>query len=127
MPTYAFRCPECGRVDEHVLSMRTYIHERPAFVCCGALMERYINVVPAMAVANALASERHYDGLRATDGTPIDTRAKHRAYMREHGLTTVDDYTQTWAREAEARAARIAGDDPGRRLDVAEAVAKLGG
>lgn len=127
MPTYAFRCNECGRIDEHVMSMREYIHHTPAFFCCSELMQRYINVVPAMAIDNALASERHYDGLRATDGTPIDTRAKHRAYMKERGLTTMDDFTQTWKREAEAREARLAGHDPSRARDIVEAIHKLGG
>ena len=44
----------------------------------------------------------HYDGLRATDGTDISTRTKHREYMRRHGLATVDDYKKTWS-EAEKR------------------------
>jgi hypothetical protein len=30
------------------------------------------------------------------DGTVIDSKAKHRAYMRKHGLTTVDDFKGTW-------------------------------
>ena len=42
-------------------------------------------------------SDAHYDGLRATDGTDISTRKKHREYMKRHGLTTTDDYKQTWA------------------------------
>lgn len=47
--------------------------------------------------------DAHYDGLRATDGTPIDTKAKHRQYMRDKGLTTIDDYTQTWKKQEEQR------------------------
>ena len=46
---------------------------------------------------DALISERHYDGMRATDGTDISTRAKHRDYMRRNNLTTIDDYTEEWA------------------------------
>ena len=45
---------------------------------------------------NILASDAIYDGLRASDGTPIDTRTKHREYMRRNGLTTIDDFTDTW-------------------------------
>jgi hypothetical protein len=127
MPTYAFRCGACGRVDELVMSISDYIHRQPTLFCHGDIMPRYINVVPALASANALASERHYEGLRASDGTPIDTRAKHRAYMKAHNLTTIDDYTQTWQREAEARAGRLAGDDPARAHDIVEAIHKLGG
>jgi hypothetical protein len=45
-----------------------------------------------------------YEGLQATDGTPINSRAKHREYMRLHGFTTTDDYTQSWERAAKERA-----------------------
>lgn len=45
-----------------------------------------------------------YGGLgRATDGTPIDTRAKHRAYMKANGLTVADDFKGEWAQAGEAR------------------------
>ncbi len=57
---------------------------------------------------DALISDRHYDGMRATDGTDISSRAKHREYMRRNDLTTIDDFKQEWAdaprkRELEAR------------------------
>ena len=51
--------------------------------------------------ANHLGSlwgDRHYDGLRATDGADISTRKKHRDYMRKMGLTTADDYKSDWAK-----------------------------
>jgi hypothetical protein len=127
MPTYTFRCDKCGAITSAVMSIRAYCAAPPVFVHCGVPSERFFEVVPGLAINNALASERHYDGLRATDGADISTRAKHRAYMRERNLTTVDDFTQTWKREAEARAARIAGHDPSRAADVAQAIAKLGG
>lgn len=127
MPTYAYRCATCGRVDEHVMSIHAYVSNPPSFYCCADVMPRFINAVAGLALGNALASERHYDGLRAPDGTPIDTRAKHRAYMRDNNLTTVDDFAGTWKRDAEQREARIAGHDTARAQDVAEAVAKLGG
>lgn len=127
MPTYDFRCEQCGRLNAVVLSISEYINHRPALYCCAAEMDRFISVVPALAVANALASERHYDGMRATDGSDISTRAKHRAYMKERGLTTVDDFSATWAREAEQRKERLAGNDPTRVHDVQQAIQKLGG
>ncbi len=46
---------------------------------------------------DALISEKHYDGMRATDGTDISTRAKHREYMRRNNLTTIDDFKEEWA------------------------------
>lgn len=48
-------------------------------------------------------SDAHYDGLRATDGTDISTRKKHREYMKRHGLTTADDYSSSWAKAAKQR------------------------
>jgi hypothetical protein len=40
----------------------------------------------------------------AHDGTVIDSRKKHRAYMRRHGLTTTDDFKKTWDEAAKRRA-----------------------
>lgn len=53
---------------------------------------------------SALWNDRSYDGLRATDGTDISSRTKHREYMKQRGLTTVDDYKETWKQAAEQRA-----------------------
>lgn len=127
MPTYAFRCEECGRTDEVMLSISQYVRNAPTLVCCCKVMHRFITVAPALALSNALASERHYDGLRAQDGTDISTRAKHREYMRANNLTTADDFAQTWAKAAEQREARIAGADASRTADIVQAVQKLGG
>jgi hypothetical protein len=55
------------------------------------------------AMHNVLAGDRHYDGLRATDGTPIDSRTKHREYMKRHNLTTVDDFKETWSKAQKQR------------------------
>lgn len=127
MPTYAFKCQACGAQLDTVMGIREYAAAPPTFFCCSAPMERFFEVVPALALHNALASERHYENLRAQDGTPIDTRAKHRAYMKANNLTTVDDFSKTWKRDAEARASRLAGDDPQRARDIAQAIAKHGG
>lgn len=51
----------------------------------------------------ALWNDRHYDGVRATDGTDISTRKKHRDYMKRNNLATVDDFKQTWAQAQNAR------------------------
>jgi len=40
-----------------------------------------------------IMTDSHYDGLRATNGTDISTRAKHRQYMKDNGLTTIDDFS----------------------------------
>ncbi len=60
-----------------------------------------------------LQTDTPYNGLQATDGTPIDTRRRHREYMQANNLTMASDFKKTWAeaparREAEARAERRA-------------------
>jgi hypothetical protein len=63
-------------------------------------MVRMLSTVPGM---NSLAGDRHYDGMRATDGTDISSRTKHREYMKRNNLTTIDDFKQTWADAGAAR------------------------
>jgi hypothetical protein len=53
--------------------------------------------------SGALWGDRSYDGLRAPDGTDISSRTKHRDYMKATGLTTADDFKQTWATAQEQR------------------------
>lgn len=127
MPTYDWRCAKCGEPFSLFMSISAYCADKPAPVHCGELMDRELSVVPGLAVSNALAGDRHYDGLRATDGTDISSRAKHREYMKARNLTTVDDFKETWAKDAAARNARLAGSDASRAQDVAAAVQKLGG
>lgn len=122
MPTYSFRCPDCEEITDAVMSIATYVANPPTFMHCGKRMERFFQVTGGAAVANALAGDRHYDGLTATDGTDISSRAKHRAYMKERGLTTVDDFSSTWKKEAAVREARMAGTDSTRKADIAQAI-----
>lgn len=125
MPTYTFRCAACGDVQHHVMTMREYCASPPAFVHCGKLTERFFETVPALAIHNALAGDRHYDGMRATDGTDISSRSKHREYMRANDLTTVDDYTNTWAQAETKRREVFSGQDNSRAGDIAAAIDKL--
>ena len=73
----------------------------------------------------AIISDRHYSGLRATDGSDISTRTKHRAYMKRNGLTTVDDFKETWRKAEVQRINEKRGVDPSRKYDVARAIEKL--
>ena len=76
----------------------------------------------------ALWNDRSYAGLASTDGVAIDSRSKHRAYMRERGLTTADDFSDEWRRAADKRADFFQGK-PGTgsvgRDDVARAIHQL--
>lgn len=121
MPTYTFRCDACGELVEPMIGLREYVEHPPVFIHCGHPMQRVIVRAPAV------HCEADYTGLRASDGTDISTRTKHRKYMREHGLTTMDDFTETWKRAERERADRLAGIDPTRTRDIADAIEKLGG
>jgi hypothetical protein len=72
--------------------------------------------------SGALWGDRHYDGVRATDGADISTRTKHREYMRANNLTTTDDFSASWARQQEARERYYQQGGSIRRADVERAI-----
>ena len=77
----------------------------------------------------APVTDLYMDGIRATDGTDIGSRAKRRAYMRANGLADAADYTQTWA-QAEKRREAIRSGEYGsseRREAIAQSLHKLTG
>ena len=103
MPKYHFICEDCGEVTAADIPMGEYHRNPPTFFHCGQQQGRYFPPTGYNAIDNALAGDRHYDGLRAPDGTDISTRSKHQAYMKAKGLTTVDDYKETWAKARKER------------------------
>lgn len=125
MPTYTFRCAKCGDTLSTVIGMREYCAAPPTFVHCAEPMGRFFETVPALAIHNPGAGDRHYDGLRATDGADISSRSKHREYMRANNLTTADDFTQTWAKAEAQRREFFSGQDNSRAGDIATAIDKL--
>lgn len=128
MPTYTFRCPLCGYVTDVIASIKDYSRpdwDKPR--CHEQAMERFFTAPDPTTALDYLTSDAIYDGLKAPDGSDISTRAKHREYMRRNNVTTIDDYTQTWAKQAAEREQRMAGVDASRAHDIATAVHKLGG
>ena len=75
----------------------------------------------------ALWGDRSYDGLRAPDGSDISSRSKHKAYMKATGLTTSDDFKNTWAQAQKARDHYRQHGGAVSREDVARSIAKLKG
>lgn len=112
MAIYSWLC-KCGAVEETAQSIGQY--SDPATkrvpIHCEVPMERMLTVNGSnSAIANALAGDRHYAGLVAPDGkTLIDTRSKHREYMKRNGLTVAEDYKNEWAKKSEQRDARMTG------------------
>lgn len=64
-----------------------------------------------------------YGKLQATDGTPLDTKRKHREYMAHHGLAMESDFKETRAKAAAERESFYRGE---RARDVAERREQLG-
>lgn len=75
----------------------------------------------------SLWNDRSYDGLRATDGSDISSRSKHRSYMKRNGLTTADDYKGEWSNAEKRRDAyRTVGKGGATsREDVGRAIHQL--
>jgi hypothetical protein len=76
-------------------------------------------------------SDRIYSGtpFKGVDGTIIDSKRKHREYMKRHKLTTMDDFTGDWERAKKRREDVYTGrhDKRERREAVLRAMEKLHG
>jgi hypothetical protein len=73
-----------------------------------------------------LYNDRIYDGLRADDGTDISSRTRHRDYMRENGLTTMDDFKEEWAKARQQRDEYFTGKRGTiKRSDIERAIHQL--
>lgn len=103
MPTYEYRCRHCGDETYVVQSIGEYSRTPLRPTCCAETMERKLSVVPMKALYNALANDRHYEGLRGPNGEDISSRAKHREFMKATGLTTVDDFRGHFAEKQRER------------------------
>lgn len=93
----------------------------------GQLVEVTTDYQPTPRNADhVLWNDRHYGNMRATDGTDISSRAKHREYMRVNGLTTADDFKETWAKAAKERADYFTGKRGSvTKEDIARAIHQL--
>lgn len=61
--------------------------------------------------ASLKSEEEIYGSLsQATDGTRLDTRRRHREYMKQNNLTIADDFKGTWEKAAEYRERMAQGD-----------------
>jgi hypothetical protein len=67
-------------------------------------------------------SDRSYSGtpFKAPDGTIIDSRKKHRDYMRRTGLATADDFKGVWAKAKQEREAFYEGRSQSHAREVRE-------
>lgn len=92
----------------------------------GELVEIKDDYTPSLRTdSGALWGDRSYDGMRATDGTDISTRSKHREYMKANRLTTMDDYKDSWSQAREQRDRLFNQGGSFRRSDIERAISKL--
>ena len=75
--------------------------------------------------SGALWGDRSYDGMKAPDGTDISSRTKHREYMKATGLTTADDFKQTWATAKQERERAYTQGGSFSKRDVERAIHQL--
>jgi hypothetical protein len=121
MPTYTWRCQQCDCEIEAFMTIREYCQSPPNFVHCNESMVR--RLLPTMLMHT---NDDAYAGLRASDGTDISSRTKHRAYMKARNLATMDDFTEQWKRDARERRQRMAGaPDPTLKQDIVQAITQL--
>lgn len=104
------------------MTRRRYIQDRHT----GELIEVTSDYqAPMRNDAGALWGDRHYDGARASDGSDISTRSRHREYMRANNVTTVDDFKDTWAKAREQRERLYTQGGTFSRRDVERAISQL--
>jgi hypothetical protein len=78
----------------------------------------FVNERTVTAADSVLWNDRSYQDM----GDPrFASRKQHREYMKRNGLTTADDFTNTWQSAAKDRERALKGIDPTRKRDIAEA------
>ena len=90
------------------------------------LIEVTDDYTPAMRTdSGALWGDRSYEGMQAPDGTDISSRTKHREYMKAKGLTTMDDFQDSWAKAKESRERYMTEGGSFKRADIERAIHQL--
>lgn len=107
------------------MARRRFIQRREAPFDFVEVTDDYVPAPRTVADA-ILWNDRAYDNLKATDGADIGSRTKHRTYMRDRDLTTIDDYKGEWAKARQDRDAYFTGKKGTvTREDVARAIDQL--
>ncbi len=65
---------------------------------------------PVEAKDAPIMAGRFYENLRTTDGTPINSRRQHQAFMKEKGLAVISDYKNHLEQKAHEREKMLKGD-----------------
>lgn len=104
------------------MTRRRWIQDRKT----GELIEVTADYVPEMRNdSGALWGDSSYDGMKAPDGTDISSRTKHREYMKAKGVTTMDDFKDTWAQAKVSRERYMTEGGSFKRADIERAIYHL--
>lgn len=104
------------------MTRRRWIQDRKT----GELIEVTADYQPELRTdSGALWGDSSYAGLKAPDGTDISSRTKHREYMKAKGLTTADDFTDSWAKAKESRERYMTEGGSFKRADIERAIHQL--
>lgn len=104
------------------MTRRRWIQDRKT----GELIEVTADYQPELRTdSGALWGDSSYDGLKAPDGTDISSRTKHRDYMKANGLTTMDDFKDTWAQAKVSRERYMTEGGSFKRADIERAIHQL--
>lgn len=104
------------------MTRRRWIQDRKT----GELIEVTADYQPEMRTdSGALWGDRSYEGMTAPDGTDISSRTKHREYMKAKGVTTMDDFKDSWAKAKESRERYMTEGGSFKRADIERAIYQL--
>ena len=102
-------------------SVFVYRPNHPAANERGFVDVRELEPEPERALDAPIMVDRWYEGARMLDGTDVGSRQKHRQYLKDRGLTTMDDFTNEWAKAEKERQnirAGIMPDSKERRNEI---------
>jgi hypothetical protein len=107
--TYVMRCSACDGVT-HPEGARLYRCGRCGADTYGALLASEAPAFNAPPTTVPVVTDRHYEGIAATDGTDIGSRVKRREYMRRNALADADDFKGEWSKAQKERDAMRRGE-----------------
>lgn len=114
MPTYLYHCDHCDTHFDRFCSISEYTKD-PVAKHCGKKARRIIQ--PPM-----IASNSHWDGKVATDGTDISSRTKHADYLKKNDLVPFEPGMFDSAIKKREDFYKTGGDHTTRKQQIADIV-----
>jgi hypothetical protein len=100
MPTYDFKCRECGKMQENVLLRITH-DEADKPCCCGETMQHHITTPPMVHWVDPVIEP--FRAIATKDRPVITTTKQNREYMARNGLVDANEISRPPTMEEDAR------------------------